>query len=267
MKIAITFLTFGLDAFGGMERATFFLACGLVGEGCDVVVLTSRAFTDGTTINGVRVIPMDSVETTFFGGDAGILAQFALHHDAISSELLGILAREKPDYILAIDPVWGIIPLLNIWRALSSPVALVFHVSHSEEILSRVAGMPFTNLFAVSESLMIELRDRSPLLASRAIHLLPNCVRVVDFSDVSVVRTNAIFGNARLSKEKGTIDLISAFAAVAPVHPELVLWLCGGDFPFGDRRPGRLEAEIAIRANGIPIERVQFLPRSVSYTH
>jgi glycosyltransferase involved in cell wall biosynthesis len=260
MKIAITFLTFGLDCFGGIERATFFLACGLVDCGCETVVITSQAYADGSSIDGIRVAVMEGLPSTFDGGDGHLHELIASRQGMLSSEFLNILDREQPNYVLVVDPLWGFAPLLNIWTQIDVPVGLIFHVSHPEEVLNTVGTMPFRHLFAVSQTLRQELQAQSSVLSKRPIKILPNCLHRGHFFCRPTEKADAIFGNARLSREKGTTDLIAAFARIKALHPELVLWLCDGDFPFGDRMPGRHEAEVTIRSLGLEGQ-TQFLPR------
>jgi glycosyltransferase involved in cell wall biosynthesis len=68
-----------------------------------------------------------------------------------------------------------------------------------------------------------------------------------------------IFGNARMSKDKGTLFLVRAFAAFVKSYPGYELWLCNGSYPFGNRSAALQEVLHEIAELGIAA-RVRFLP-------
>jgi glycosyltransferase involved in cell wall biosynthesis len=259
MRIAVTLLTAGLNAFGGIERATYFLTRGLVGRGAAVTLVagTWRGAVEHES-EGVRVIRIASLQMAQPTTDDEIRNKIAVHRDAVEDELRRVLRDARPEYMLIIDPIWGMLPLLDLWTAIPCPVGLVFHVCHPADVLGAIARLPIQDLFAVSPSLVDDLRRTCITLDGRTVKILPNCVSLSDFPTATSARKDVILVHARISPEKGIADAVQAFALVSQ-DISVDLWLCGGTFPFGDVRPTRQEIEETITRLHLA-QRVKILP-------
>lgn len=258
MNVAISFLTYGGDGFGGMERATHFLARGLVQLGVRVFAITGPQVSYGAEVDGVVMCGIESLRTTWPTTDDNIRLHTARNRSRIETDVVSALEFIRPDYVLIVDPVWGVLPHLDIWGAIRCEIGLVHHFCHSQSVLDAAAKMPIRDMFAVSESLIGELRRTSDLLRARDIRVLPNCVCITDFEPTDVKRDNIIFVPARMSPEKGIPDVVRAFGEIAGDVPQ-DLSLCGGRFAFGDSSISRADVDIIVAE--LHLEgRVRFLP-------
>lgn len=261
MKICIAFLSFGKDVFGGIENAVYNLSLGMMDLGIDVIVYAGKAHADKDVIDGIRVFRSSHLQSQFTGKDEDIFAHYAANQRQIGQEFTQLLRDENPDYVLAIDHLWGVVPMVDVWGSIRCPVGLAFHVTHNIELLEKVAEMPFAHLFSVSSFLIEELKAACVVLRVRYFHLLPNSIQVEAFaSDALNQRQNTIFCSGRLSPEKGVEFLVLAFIEIAEKIPSMTLQLCGGEFPFGSTRETRSRIEEILNRSDKIAERVKFLP-------
>lgn len=137
------------------------------------------------------------------------------------------------------------------------------HVFSAKNVLKRSEDYPYKNRFGVSKAFVKELRDKHGYTKNVAI--LPNSI------DLSIINKNFnnkyekntekyIFCNARLSPEKGVIYALEGFAPFVKKYPEFKLYLCDGDFPFGDKNI--VKEEIIKRAKDLHVlQNIKFIPK------
>ena len=244
MKVLITHLTFGRDVFGGVERATFNLCLGLSTIGHEVVVYTSKKYVgdiDRTIIDGVRVVSSPHLKANFEGPthliNEAILTDYRQHRREIVVEFLALMARERPDYILAVDHLWGIVPHIAAWEHFSCASGLLYHMAYEPMILEKTAAQPFTHLWSVSPYLTKTLRRMCTALTKKDIGILPNSIDTKDFHLGAVdhpTEACTVFCNARLGPEKGVLYLVRALPMVVAQGVDAKIYFCGGAFHFGD---------------------------------
>lgn len=264
MKICITYLTFGKDIFGGVEHAIYNLASGLVNTGVEVVVYTGRMKNGGSQVNGINIFYSAYLKSQFSDKveeiDSGIIAHYGTLKSEIKHELISLISSERPDYILSVDHLWGVVPFIDIWEV-ECPIGLFFRMNLNTELIKYAAGMPFRHLFCTSQHLKKGLIKSCAGLRSREIHILPNSIQLDEFGTPHP-NTNEviIFCNSRLSPEKGIEFLVEAFMKVLHQIPSARLWLCGGRFHFGNNSKVLHNVREAIFQNQILKYRIDILP-------
>lgn len=235
MKILITFLTYGENIFGGIEKSISNFIDGLNKNGAQVVVYTGRYATEIDA--NEKIYYSDFLIDSFSSKniDEEIFLNYETEYFNIEKELLNIISCEKPDYILAVDHIAGILPHIDIFSKITVPIGIVFHMLANDEAIKKVLSKPFEHFFCVSEyvreNLSLKYKDKNFLL-------LPNCVPS-ELIDIDAKKSNSseykIFCNARMAKGKGVEKLIEAFKLVSKEYENCKLYLCGGDFHFIDK--------------------------------
>jgi len=223
MKIMFTFLTFGKNIFGGIEHSLYNFILGLYKQGIDVSIYTSKTYSNTDVLDGINVYTSDYLQTTFTGKDKDIFINYRKNTDLIRKEFRTLYKEKKPDLIVCVDHLWGILPILNM--DIPCKKFLWLHVFHNKNLLKKVLKTDF-DLFAVSQFLANEMKT----LTNKKINILPNSVIYSDFQLKNIPK-NIIFCNARLSPEKRVIDAVKAFSLASQDNMEL--HLCSGSFPFG----------------------------------
>lgn len=258
MKIAFTFLTFGKNIFAGMENSLYQLCKGINENGHQAVVFTSFKYGKERIIDGIVVYRSKFLPTDYSGGDSALKNRILENRNSIKSDLLNFIQKEKPDCIISWDPLWGFIQYLDIKNAIATPILLFFRVVNSARILQGVKKFPFAKYFALSAFLKNEILKKG--ITSR-IEVVANsiCYRPTADKSGHAKRQKIILCNARLSPEKGIPYAVKAFAKVVKRHPEFKLWLCSGEYPFGDVNKTKHRIVKLIQKLGIERE-VLFLP-------
>jgi glycosyltransferase involved in cell wall biosynthesis len=129
------------------------------------------------------------------------------------------------------DPLWGVVLLTEAWRTIDCPLLLSLRVLNTPDLLRRAAQAPFWLYTAVSDSLRRDVRQHEDL---KPFEVLPNSVDSQRNQPAELPEGGTIvFCNARISPEKGVLDLVQSFPAVMRTVAKAELWLCGGDSPFG----------------------------------
>lgn len=234
MKILVTFLTYGENIFGGIEKSIYNFINGLLKNNVQVVVYTGKLVkgNESTDLKH-KTYYSDFLIDTFNAEniDTEILHNYASEKANIEAELLTIIERENPDYILAVDHIAGIIPHIDIFSKTSIPIGIVIHMLLTPAILGNVLSYPFVNLFCASPYIQEEL---SKTFKDKTFQLLPNCIDdgLIKLTKVEKIKPINIFCNARMAKGKGVDKLIIAFQDISKKYPESKLFLCGGDFHF-----------------------------------
>jgi len=238
MKVLITFLTYGEDVFGGVERSLFNLCRGLSLSGAKVVIFTSSEFMGGGIHDEVVVITSNHLRGRFDAPmgpdfDIALMEHYRCSKLEVENELRIILRRESPDYVLVVDQLWGILPFLDVWECITCPVGLWVHMPHNPDFMSIIGSMPIVDYWCVTPEIRFFVADAGGVPFDR-IHILPNSIPLSDYKQCQTQRTpGRVFSNARISPEKGTLLLLDAFALVKSRMPSARLDLCGGGFHFG----------------------------------
>lgn len=224
-----------------MEHSLYNLALGLIHIGHEVVVYTGKMYVRNReeVIDGIQVIYSPYLKSKFSEKyiDESIFAHYVAYKESVELELLTLIEKERPDYILAVDHLWGVIPFIDIWGQVTCPVGLVYHMSHNPMLVERAASQPFAHFFSVSRYLSAQLKKISNSLTNRELLILPNSVQFKVFAGNRTRRKTkqkVIFCNARLSPEKGIQYLVQALPKVLAKGYKIKLLLCGGNFHFGN---------------------------------
>lgn len=258
MKIAFTFLTFGKNIFAGMENSLYQLCKGINESGHEAIVFTSCNYGKEKIVDGITVYRSKYLPTDFTGGDSALKRRILENKNLITTDFLNFIETEKPDYIVSWDPLWGFIQYLGIHKFVDTPIVLFFRVVNSMRILQETKKNFFNKYFALSVFLKEGILKKGIV---SDIEIIPNSI------DYNFITKNAerhkrekiILCNARLSPEKGISYAVKAFAKVIKQHPEFKLWLCSGEFPFGD--VNRTKQKIIWLIKKLKIENeVLFLP-------
>lgn len=230
-KILITFLTYGINVFGGVEKSIYNLIQGLQKIDVNTVVFTGNLY-KGSNIANHRIYYSDYLINNFEVEDINnaIMQNYNENHSKIRAELLKVIQFEKPDYILAVDHIWGIIPHINIFHDISYPIGIVFHMLHDKSIISKVFDFPFKHIFSISNYVKNGLKEFNK--QNRDIYLLPNCISEDFFAEKHNNTYKKLFCNARIAEGKGVQFLIAAFLEILDKYPQCELYLCNGEFHF-----------------------------------
>lgn len=258
MKVAFTFLTFGKNIFAGMENSIYQLCMGINEIGHEAVVFTSYNYGKEKVIDGIKIQRSKYLPTDFTGGDSALRRRILANKHFIINDLLKFINTEKPNCIVSWDPLWGFIQYLDIHKIIDTPTILFFRVVNSQRILQTAKNTPFKKHFALSEFLKEEISKKGII---SEIEVIPNSIDYSFFSKkvINNHRKKIVFCNARLSPEKGIPYAIRAFAKVIKSHPDFELWLCSGEFPFGDVNKTRQKVTRIIKKLKIE-NKVIFLP-------
>lgn len=233
MKILFTFLTFGKNVFGGIERATYNLALGLISVGVDVVVYTGKAYSATGVTEGIRIYASEYLQNLFTGKDKDIFSHYEKNAVFIKNEFYEIYEIEKPDVVICVDHLWGILPVLDI--DILCKKILWFHVAHNENLMRRALNSGFT-IYAVSSFLASQLKEYT----DETISILPNSIIYDAFQKLRNPQ-RIVFCNVRISPEKRVIDAVKAFKIFSDKYPGYALHLCKGGFPFGSTNQSLME--------------------------
>lgn len=148
MKILFTFLTYGKDIFGGVEKSIYNLIEGLNEINTDVVVFTGKKY-EKNKPKYHKVYYSDYLIQNFDTNQVNnqILENYSTFNKQIHDELINIINIENPDYILAIDHIWGIIPYVDIFSKVKCPIGIVFHMLHESDLIKKMFDYPFDHFF------------------------------------------------------------------------------------------------------------------------
>ncbi len=263
MKVAITFLAFGKNIFAGMENALYSFSKGLIYNGHEVVIFSSFAHGDEQNIDGIRVYRSKFLPIMYSEGDRKIIEDITTNKNDLKEEFKKFLSEENPDILIAWDPLWGFVQYLDVSSFSKIPTFLSMHVISDDDVLKLSEVYPYKNRFGVSEAFINELHQECGYKSN--IEILPNSIDFTSiYGDVNIEhgdsKENYIFCNARLSPEKGVVYALEGFAMFSERHPQFKLYLCDGDFPFGDKNI--VKSEILSRAKELQVlDKLVFLPK------
>lgn len=234
MKILITFLGYGENVFAGMERSIYTLTNGLVDEGHQVVIYTSKMHPIVKNKKYKVVYDdnlIDFIDPTIGCVDDQIKANYKVNQTLIKQNLLKTIKEENPDYILVQDHLWGIIPHVDIFNEINCKIGLLFHMTHNPDLIKEIFNYEFDNYFCVSQ--FVKEKIIKICNPKRKLSLLPNCITndfiVINHPNQEV---NNFMCNARISKEKGVADLLKIWKEFLKSYPNKKLYLTSGEFRF-----------------------------------
>ncbi len=241
MKILITFLSFGIDVFAGMEHSINNFANGLVEIGHDVIIYTGdmnyskklldqkyKVYVDKALYNKKNIQEIDNL----------ILDSYEKNSKEITKNLKMIIDRESPDYILAEDHLWGILPYIDVRSFCRCRIGILFHMTHNPQLIIESLKYGFDDYYCVSEYVKEEIqyimvKNHSSFQVN--LKILPNCVGKEFFKNGICTKKhiNKVLCNARISYEKGVDILLEAWQRLfEEERPDVKLYLTAGDFHF-----------------------------------
>lgn len=259
--IGMMFLSFGRDVFAGIEYSLFNLAKGLQENGVSVFVYSGHLSGRSTSVYGVPVFRSSLLPKRLPRGDDTVRAAIRRSRNHICQEIEEFIVAKGLTHLYVCDPLWGIVQPSGVWRNIQIPMLLSLHVLNSDDQLIESAGVPYTHITVVSESLANDVRNRVEL---PHLHTVPNSIDLDVYHPGSRTRDRAsrptIFCNGRIAPEKGIDTLLLAFAELLEEEPDSQLVLCGGAYPFGNGKA--YLASIRTQIVRLGIERsILILPR------
>jgi glycosyltransferase involved in cell wall biosynthesis len=181
----------------------------------------------------------------------------------ICDEFKYLIKRESVDCVLSCDALWGITQTTGLAKQLNCQQVLSLHVLNTKELLEQAREMPYSFTSVVSTILKQQVEDICPL---KNLVVIPNSIDTNFFKPYENIGLNSkiIFCNARIDPGKGILYLLQAFAKFRNRFPEFNLWLCNGNYPFGDKP--KMDKLVNDAINELGIKRfVKFLP-NLSWT-
>jgi glycosyltransferase involved in cell wall biosynthesis len=258
MRIGISFLSFGKDIFAGIENSLYNLALGLAANEASVHVYSGRLSGNEDVIDGITVYRSDLLPSSLPDGDDTVRKSLSEKKSEISRELAEFVYGRDIDFLYVCDPLWGVAQLTEAWNLVKIPMLLSLHVLNTREMLRDSERSPFRIYTAVSDTLRSQVLEYASL---RPFFTIPNSVDTHRFRPLgSHSGSRIVFCNARISPEKGIINLVSSFPTVLKALPDAELWLCAGESSFGDQRSHLREVRSVVEGLGIA-SHVQFLPK------
>ncbi|EKE00245.1 MAG: group 1 glycosyl transferase [uncultured bacterium] len=270
MKIAFTFLTYGRDVFGGIENALFNITKGLKDIGHEPIVFTSSTYASNSTNTGK--LPAETyiskhLPNHYNGNVTSLIKCLKKNSAEINSDFDIFLEKYKPDFIIVIDPIWGILqvtkyPIEHLTTRI--PVAMSYHIANTwketQDIMAVSFKTKYSQRYSVSKFLSSEIRKNYPQAYKTKIHVLPNSLNTDLYKkQPKYSKEKYIFCNSRIAPGKNIDTLVKAFSKI-PNHPELKLKVCTGNFPFA--KTSFLIADIRKLVKKMHMEsKVQLLPK------
>ncbi|MBN1162745.1 glycosyltransferase family 4 protein [Patescibacteria group bacterium] len=261
MKIAFTFLTYGKDIFGGIENALFNLTKGLDELDHDVFVFTSSTYIDGTENFPADVYRSKFLPTEYNGNVKHLISSLYDNRTAINNDFDYFLEKFKPDHVVVVDPIWGILGATYYTNNTNTPFSISYHIANTwaetRTIMAYSLLSDYVNFFVVSTFLSTEIKKEFPKAKNIAMKVLPNSIDTSLYESNITVPEQYILCNSRIAEGKNVDVLVEAFSTIKNDGMKLVL--CTGKFPFGDSNSERSNMERLVKKLGIE-NRVEFLP-------
>lgn len=261
MKIAFTFLTYGKDIFGGIENALFNLTKGLDDLGHEVIVYTSSTYIDDNDSLPANVYRSNHLPTDY-DGDVNHLISFLYdHRKIINNDFDYFLKKYKPDHVIVVDPIWGILGATFYTNHTNIPFSISYHIANAwpetQTIMEQSLLNDYDNFFVVSSFLEEEIKKEFPKAKNTVMSVVPNSIDMSLYKRDNVVPEQYILCNSRIADGKNVDVLVKAFSKFKDTGFKLVL--CTGKFLFGDSKKAVNDIEKLVEKTGIQ-NRVEFLP-------
>jgi len=263
MRLAFVFLTYGRNVFGGIENALYNLTCGLKDIGHNLFVFTSGAYATRSDKQLPAKLYVSDHLPTKYGGKVTNLIRFLENNSKnINSDFDRFLKACLPDYVIVIDPIWGILPVTGYKFGHKVPFAISYHIANkwpeTKKIMKRSFTLPFIRRLSVSEFLSGEISTEFPESKNVTFDILPNSVDTDKYRCQRSTSENYIFCNSRIAFGKNVDILVKAFREISG-RKDLKLKICSGSFPFGDENEEIEQIKRFISGCGVE-ESVELLP-------
>src|SRR5579859_4147122 len=260
MKICFSFMTCGRDIFGGIDNSIYNLSLGFQAFGINVCAYSSNVSNSAPMVGPISVYRSALLPSELPEGyqHQTIVRCLKERGREIREEFFAFVRREQIDYVITCDPIWGMLQEAGACVDAPCPIVLSLHVVNSKDVLVRAQETPYLFRQVVSPWLKAQLEQICPRLD---LTVIPNSIDLSQFQPQQNLgrQSNIIFCNARVSRDKGTIYLVRAFAQFVKQHQKFELWLCNGSYPFGDRSTAFQEISHEIDILDIA-PKVRFLP-------
>lgn len=258
MRICISFLSYSKDIFAGIENSIYNLVAGFKSLGIDIFIYSSYLSGESDVIDTIPIFRSKLLPRDLPEGDLSIHKCLVENNAGIRKEFCGLLKEWQVDCTITCDALWGITQVSGAWICSPCPIVLSLHVLNTVELLTQADKIPYLFRRSVSTTLRNQIMARVPL---EDLIVIPNSIDTSRFSPLrNAGRTSKIiFCNARINPDKGITDLINAFAKYSKEYPAYELWLCNGDFPFGDKKSALDKVMLEIKETGLA-GKVKLLP-------
>lgn len=236
MNICFSFLSFAKDLFGGIEKSIYNLSIGLIKNGHNVSVFTSFMNSSELDIDGIYVHRSKNLPTSLSGNedldDLAIYNLLTLNSDIINREFDSICSQQEIDFVIVVDPLWGILQTTNYCAKRNIKILLWLHVLNSNKLLLKAASFNYSIIICVSDFLKNLVLSRQVF---NNIIVISNSIILEEYNQNKVNKDDSkfLFCNCRLSPEKGVDYLLHEFRVFLNINPEFSLILCGGEPAFG----------------------------------
>jgi len=262
MKIAFCFLTYGKDIFGGIENALYNLTKGIKETGHDPFVFTSGKYSKKMNLPA-KIYISEHLPTSYDGNTQNLIMALKRKSAEVNKDFDNFIAIHQPDWVIVVDPIWGILPVTNYNIKSDVSYAISYHIANlwadTQEIMRKSFSMPFDKFLSVSMFLSDEIRNSFPEAKAVSLETLPNSINANNYATHSQPRREYIFCNSRIAKSKNVETLVAAFAQIHHRYPNLLLKLCGGKFPFADESEEYAKINNLIQKHKIS-KKVEILP-------
>lgn len=239
MKICIAFLSFSKDVFAGIENSIYNLCLGFLANGIEVLIYTGYLAGNEKNIDAIKiyrsVLLPQKLPSGNDHGDAAIFKDLVKNRSRIQQEFHHLVREENVDYVISCDALWGILQVSEAWKNSPCPIILSLHVLNTPSLLEQADNISYLFRRTVSPILKDQIQAIYPL---KELIVIPNSIDVNHFRPLNNVGSESkiIFCNARINPDKGILYLIQAFSRFNKKFNDYELWLCDGDFPFGDKQ-------------------------------
>jgi glycosyltransferase involved in cell wall biosynthesis len=263
MRIAFTFLTYGKNVFGGIENALFNLTQGLKENGHDVAVFTSDKYIKDKNYDlPAKIYISQYLPSHYDGSVTHLVTSLKQNATKINTDFDKFLIEFKPEVIVVVDPIWGILQVTNHILDIKTPIYMSYHIANKWHATSKIMRdsfiLPYKGYFAVSEFLITDIKSTFLEAKNLNIGVLPNSIDPDLYSNRIAMKENYIFCNSRIAKGKDVDVLVRAFKTISDYY-DINLKLCSGKFPFGDTSADIKEIEMLIEQLDLK-DKVELLP-------
>ncbi len=263
MKIAFTFLTYGKNIFGGIENALFNLTKGLSETGDEPLVFASEPY--AKTLGSkppAKVFTSNKLPQKYSGDIAETINHLEKNAKAINRDFETFLDLYKPEAVIVVDPIWGIIQCTGYVKDLDIPVIMSYHVANAwpqtRPAMVQSLNLQYHKYLVVSQFLAREIKNKFSEAQLLDFTIIPNSVDVSAYN-LNLPRENYIFSNSRITKGKDVDILVKAFQNITKDF-DIHLKLCAGNSPFANNKSELAKVKSLVKKYGIQ-DRVEFLPQ------
>jgi len=262
LHIGVSFLSFGKNVFGGMEKGWYNLCQGFLENNHGVSVFTGCMTGVSSEIDGIKIYRSSCLPKKVGGNTADLATKLVVERENIKKDFDDYQKTYKPDHLILVDPLWGILQVSEAWKISNAPISISYHIANRSgvrrEIMATSFQIPYRRRFAVSKFLIEEINREFLESESKEIIVKPTPTYIGDYIK-EYPTENYIFCNSRIDPIKRIDTLVYAFSKIHKKY-QIKLKLCGGGSPFMDLN-SELE-KIKKIVKDLKLEKeVEFLPR------